>query len=62
MYSIIFQGDYKLPRMTVPDFNMPKFTQFYDVFTFQVTLLTKIRSQLQRCLILSINWQIKEVD
>ena len=60
--SIIFQGEYKIQRLNIPQFIMPSFVKTYDTFRSQLTFITKLRSQLQRYLVLSIDWQLKEVD
>lgn len=62
MHTIIFQGVYKMNRMDLPQFNMPSFTEHTDVFVAQLTFLTKFRGELQRCLILSVDWQLQEVN
>ena len=60
--SVIFQGEYKIQRLNIPHFTLPSFVLVTDTFTTQLTFITKLRSELQRYLILSIDWQLKEVD
>ena len=57
----MLQGVYKLKRMDVPQLNLPSFVKHTDVFVAQITLLTKFRSQMKTALVLSVNWQLREV-
>ena len=51
-----------MKRMDIPQLTMPSFVKHSDVFVAQITLLTKFRSEFKTALVLSVNWQLQEID